>query len=45
MFSTRVCPALTQAIKAALLLIDVRTLDHIVIGGMQSVSFAERGLM
>ncbi len=36
---------LTQAIKAALLLIDVRTIDHIVIGGMQSVSFAERGLM
>lgn len=36
---------LTQALKAALALVDVRVLDHIVVGGGQSVSFAERGLL
>lgn len=35
--------SLTDRIIAALLLIDVRVLDHIVIGHGESVSFAERG--
>lgn len=37
--------SLTNALRQALALIDVRLLDHIVVGGGQSVSFAERGLM
>ena len=36
---------LTQSLKAALALIDVRTLDHFVVAGGQVVSFAERGLI
>jgi DNA repair protein RadC len=36
---------LTQSLKAALALIDVRTLDHFVVAGGQVVSFAERGLL
>jgi DNA repair protein RadC len=36
---------LTKALKSALGLIDVRVLDHIVIGGRHGVSFAERGLL
>ena len=36
---------LTQTLKSALQLVDVRVLDHIVIGRGQSVSFAERGLL
>ncbi len=36
---------ITQKIKQALELIEVRTLDHIVIGGTAHMSFAERGLM
>jgi DNA repair protein RadC len=36
---------LTQSLKAALALIDVRTLDHFVVAGGQVVSFAERGLV
>jgi DNA repair protein RadC len=35
--------ALTQRLKDALALIDVRVLDHIVVGGQNTVSFAERG--
>ena len=34
---------LTQSLKQALALVDVRTLDHFVIAGSQLVSFAERG--
>lgn len=37
--------ALTQKIKAALTLVDVRLLDHFVIGDGECVSFAERGLL
>jgi DNA repair protein RadC len=37
--------ALTQRLKSALEVIDVRLLDHLVIGGGDSVSFAERGLV
>jgi len=36
---------LTERLKDALLLIDVRTLDHFVIGNEEVVSFAERGLI
>jgi DNA repair protein RadC len=36
---------LTQALKQALALVDVRTLDHFVVAGSQLVSFAERGLL
>ncbi len=34
---------LTQRLKDALSLVDIRTLDHFVIGGLSTVSFAERG--
>jgi len=36
---------LTQTLKAALALVDVRVLDHLVIAGNCSLSFAERGLI
>ncbi len=36
---------LTQTLKQALQLIDVRVIDHLVVGGDQAVSFAERGLL
>ncbi len=36
---------ITQRLKEALGLIDVRVLDHFVIGDGESVSFAERGLI
>lgn len=40
--------ALTNRLRESLLLIDVRVLDHIIVGGCsqtQTVSFAERGLL
>lgn len=36
---------LTQCLKSALALIDVRVLDHIVVASSGTVSMAERGLM
>ena len=36
---------LTQTLKAALTLIDVRVLDHFVVGRTEAISFAERGLL
>ena len=36
---------LTQALKQALALVDIRTLDHFVVAGSHLVSFAERGLL
>jgi len=36
---------LTQTLKNALALVEVKVLDHIIIGGTTTVSFAERGLM
>ncbi len=36
---------LTQTLKAALQLVDVRVLDHVVVGVGQVVSLAERGLL
>jgi DNA repair protein RadC len=35
----------TQGVRAALQLVDVRVLDHLVVGGATVLSFAERGLM
>ena len=37
--------SLTDRLKNALATVDIRVLDHIVIGGNKSVSFAERGLI
>ena len=37
--------SLTRSVKRAMELVDVQTLDHIVVGGSQYVSFAERGLL
>ncbi len=36
---------LTQALKQALALVDVKVLDHFVVAGSGAVSFAERGLL
>ena len=36
---------LTAALKQALALVDIRTLDHFVVAGQRVVSFAERGLL
>ena len=36
---------LTQSLKSALALVDVRVIDHLVVGRGQVVSFAERGLL
>jgi len=36
---------LTSALKQALALVDVRTLDHMIVAGSQVLSFAERGLL
>jgi DNA repair protein RadC len=36
---------ITRHLKDALNLVDVRVLDHIVVGGIETVSFAELGLM
>jgi DNA repair protein RadC len=37
--------ALTQALKHALALVDVKVLDHFVVGAGAAMSFAERGLL
>ena len=36
---------LTSALKQALALVDVKTIDHFVVAGAVAVSFAERGLL
>jgi DNA repair protein RadC len=36
---------LTQTLRTSLQLIDVRVLDHVIVGGNDLVSFAERGLL
>jgi DNA repair protein RadC len=36
---------LTQSLKSALALVDIRTLDHFVVAGPRVVSFAERGML
>ena len=37
--------ALTQRLREALALVDVRTLDHVIVAGSSTTSFAERGLI
>jgi len=41
---SRADEALTQALKSALVLVDVRVLDHFIVAGSSLLSFAERGL-
>jgi DNA repair protein RadC len=36
---------ITQALKKALDLVDIRVLDHFIVAGHQTMSFAERGLL
>ena len=36
---------LTRRLKEALALVDIRVLDHLVVGDGEPVSFAERGLL
>jgi len=36
---------LTQSLRSALQLVDVRVLDHLVVGQGHVISFAERGLL
>lgn len=36
---------LTYTLKSALQLIDIRVLDHVIVSGNQSLSFAEHGLI
>ncbi len=42
---SRADEALTKALKAALSFVDVRVLDHLVVAGDRTVSFAQRGLI
>ena len=42
---SRADQALTQTLKSALSLVDVRVMDHIVVSASDSYSFAERGLL
>ena len=42
---SRADEALTQALRSALALVDVRVLDHFVVAAGTVVSFAERGLL
>lgn len=42
---SRADEALTQALKAALALVDVRVLDHVIVAPGQALSMAEKGLL
>ncbi|NVM86825.1 DNA repair protein RadC [Variovorax sp. SG517] len=42
---SRADESLTQTLRAALALVDVRVLDHIIVGPGQSLSMAEKGLL
>lgn len=42
---SRADETLTQTMRAALSLVDVRVLDHLIVAGMDVLSFAERGLL
>lgn len=42
---SRADEALTQTLKSALALLDVRVLDHIIVGPGQALSMAEKGLL
>ncbi|AIV49264.1 DNA repair RadC family protein [Burkholderia pseudomallei TSV 25] len=42
---SRADQALTVQLRSALALVDVRTLDHVIVAGSVTTSFAERGLL
>jgi DNA repair protein RadC len=42
---SRADEVLTRALREALLLVDVKVLDHFIVGGGTTMSFAERGLL
>ena len=42
---SRADEALTQTLKSALALVDIRVLDHIIVGAGETLSMAERGLL
>lgn len=42
---SRADEALTKTLKDALALVEVKVLDHIIVGGTTTVSFAEKGLI
>ncbi len=42
---SRADESLTQALKTALALVDCKVLDHMIVGGSNVMSFAERGLI
>lgn len=42
---SRADEALTQTLRSALALVDVRVLDHVIVSAVQSLSMAERGLL
>lgn len=42
---SRADETLTQALQAALALVDVRVLDHVIVGGDAALSMAERGIL
>jgi len=43
--ASRADELLTQTLKSALALVDVRVLDHLIVAGNAILSFAERGLL
>ena len=42
---SRADEALTQTLRSALALVDVRVLDHVIVGAGETLSMAERGLL
>jgi DNA replication and repair protein RadC len=42
---SRADETLTEALKTALALVDVRVLDHFIVGCGEAISFSERGLL
>jgi len=42
---TRADEALPQTLKAALALVDLRVLDHVIVSAVETLSMAERGLI
>lgn len=42
---SRADESITQDLKKALAMVDVKVLDHIIVGGADTMSFAERGLL
>ncbi|HNG11228.1 MAG TPA: JAB domain-containing protein, partial [Agitococcus sp.] len=37
--------SITERLKSALALVDIRVLDHFIVGEYEVISFAERGLL